>query len=137
MTTNTAGNPGQLYQTNQTHYLSKTVTFSSLGTSNIVTVGWLPERALVLRGSTWIITGFNDTNGDDLDVGVEGSDADLFASAVDLNTGSVLTAFDDLADANRYSATARKVICDLNTAATGNGTAGEATVFLEYIVMPE
>lgn len=137
MATNTAGNPGQLYQTNQTHFLAKTITVASLGTSNIVTVGWLPPRALVLRGSTWIKTAFNDTNGDDLDVGVEGGDADLFASAVDMNTGDTLTAFDDLADANRYSASARKVICDLTTAASGNGTTGEATVFLEYIVMPE
>lgn len=136
MTTNVAGNPGQKYHTNQTHFLAKTVTYQTLGTSNIVTVGWLPPRALIVRGSTWIKTGFNDTNGDDLDVGVEGGDDDLFASAVDLNTGDTLTAFDDLADANRYSASARKVTCNLTTAATGNGTAGEATVFLEYIVMP-
>lgn len=137
MATNTAGDTGQKYYTNQTHYLAKTVTYSTLGTSNTVTIGWLPPRALVLRGSTWIKTGFNDTNGDDLDVGVEGGDGDLFASGVDLNTGDTLTAFDDLADANRYSATARKVTCTLTTAATGNGSAGEATVFLEYIVMPD
>jgi hypothetical protein len=136
MATNVAGNAGQQYHTNQTHYLAKTVTYSTLGTSNTVKVGVLPPRALVLRGSTWIKTGFNDTNGDDLDVGVAGGDDDLFASGVDMNTGDTLTAFDDLADANRYSATARTVTCTLTTAASGNGTAGEATVMLEYIVMP-
>lgn len=136
MATGTAGNSGQRYETNQTHFLAKTVTFTSLGTSNTVVVGVLPPRAIVLRGSTWIVTGFDDTNGDDLDVGVAGGDDDLFASAVDLNTGSVLTAFDDLADANRYSASARTVTCNLTTAASGNGTAGEATVMLEYIIAP-
>src|SRR6478736_7788502 len=119
MATNTAGDTGQKYHTNQTHYLTKRVTYTSLGTSNTVTIGWLPPRAIVLRGSTWIVTAFNDTTGDDLDIGVTGSDDDLFASAVDLNTGDVLTAFDDLADANRWSTSARKVTCNFTTAATG------------------
>jgi hypothetical protein len=136
MATNTAGDPGQKYTTNQTHYLIKRVTYSSLGLSNTVTVGWLPPRAIVLRGSTWIVTGFNDTTGDDLDIGVSGSDDDLFASAVDMNTGDVNTAFDDLADANRWSTSARKVTCNFTTAATGDGTAGEAIVMLEYVVAP-
>lgn len=136
MATDTAGSPGQKYHTNQTHFLAKTVTYVTLGTSNTVVVGYLPPRALVLRGGTWIKTAFDDTNGDDLDVGVSGSDDDLFASAVDMNIGDTLTAFDDLADANRYSASARTVTCNLTTAATGNGTTGEATVYLEYIVMP-
>jgi hypothetical protein len=136
MATNTAGDTGQKYTTNQTHYLIKRVTYSSLGLSNTVTVGWLPPRAIVLRGSTWIVTGFNDTTGDDLDIGVSGSDDDLFASAVDMNTGDVNTAFDDLADANRWSTSARKVTCNFTTAATGDGTAGEAIVVLEYVVAP-
>lgn len=136
MPTNVAGNPGQKYHTNQTHFLVKTVTYQTLGTSNVVTVGFLPPRALILRGGTWIKTGFNDTAGDDLEVGVEGGDDDLFASAVDLNTGGVLTAFDDLADANRYSDSPRRVTCNLTTAATGDGSAGEASVYLEYIVLP-
>lgn len=136
MATNSAGDTGQRYHTNQTPFLAKRVTYSDLGTSNTVVVGVLPPRAIVLRGSTWIVTGFNDTNGDDLDVGVAGSDDDLFASAVDMNTGTVLTAFDDLADANRYSASARTVTCTLTTAASGDGSAGEAIVYLEYIIAP-
>lgn len=135
MPTNTAGNAGQAYYTEQTHYLSKTVTYTSLGTSNTVTVGILPPRAIVLRGSTLIITGFNDTNGDDLDVGVAGGDDDLFASAVDMNTGAnTITAFDDLAAANWFSTSARTVTCNLTTAASGDGTTGEAVVYLEYII---
>jgi len=140
MATDTAGDSGQIFYTNQTHYLLKKVLYSDFGTTsgdNVVqTVGWLPPGAVVVRGSTWIKTAFNDTNGDDLDIGVEGSDDDLFASAVDANTGSVLTAFDDLADANRYSASARKVTVNLTTAASGDGTTGEAWIFLEYFPAP-
>jgi hypothetical protein len=136
MATNSAGDTGKRYHTDQTHFLAKRVTYTDLGTSNTVVVGALPPRAIVLRGSTWIATAFNDTNGDDLDIGVSGSDDDLFASAVDMNTGSTLTAFDDLADANRYSASARTVTCNLTTAGSGDGTTGEAIVMIEYIIAP-
>lgn len=136
MATNTAGDTGQIGYHNQVLRLVKRVTYTDLGTSNTVTVGWLPPRAFIVRGGTMIITGFNDTNGDDLDVGAAGDDDDLFASAVDMNTGPVLTAFDDLADANRYSASARKVTCNLTTAASGDGSAGEAVVYVEYVVAP-
>jgi hypothetical protein len=143
MATNTAGDPGQLYQTNQTHYLVKRVTYATLnatgagtGTANAtVTVGWLPPKALVLRGVTKVITGFNDTTADDLDIGVAGDDDDLFASAVDMNS-TATTTFDDLATANDYSASARRVTCNFTTAPTGDGTAGEALIVLEYAVIP-
>lgn len=137
MTTNTAGNAGQKYQTRQTHFLSKKVLYSDFGTDNTaITIGVLPPGATVVYGHTWIVTSFDDTNGDDLDIGVSGSDDDLFASGVDLNTGSTLTTFDDLADANRYSASARTVTCNFTTAPSGNGTTGEAHVVLEYFPAP-
>ena len=83
-----------------------------------------------------MVTGFDDTNGDDLDVGVDGSDDDLFGSALDLNTGTATVAFDDLADANRFSTSARTVTCNLTTAASGDGSAGEVVVYLEYVIAP-
>ncbi len=143
MATNTAGDPGQVYQTNQTHFLVKRVTYTSLngsgagtGTTNAtVTVGRLPPRAIVLRGYTKIITGFNDTTADDLDIGVEGDDDDLFASAVDMNSAATTT-FDDLATANDFSTSARRVTANFTTAPTGDGTTGEAIVVLEYVVAP-
>lgn len=145
MATNTAGNAGQYYNRNLVHYLAKRVTYLTLngagtaaGTTNAtVTIGVLPPKAIVLRGQTHIITSFDDTTADDLDVGVSGSDDDLFASAVDMNTGATLTTFDDLVIANQYSATARTVTCNFTTAPTGNGTVGEAVVMLEYLLEPE
>lgn len=142
MATNTAGAPGQDYNRNLVHYLEKRVTYLTLngagtaaGTTNAtVVVGYLPPKNLVLRGQVHIITSFDDTNGDDLDVGVSGSDDDLFASGVDLNTGATLTTFDDLVIANQYSATARTVTCNFTTVPSGNGTMGEAVVMLEYLI---
>jgi hypothetical protein len=138
MATGTAGDTGQRYHTNQEHYLIKRVSYADWsGTNNDrKTVGVLPPRAIVTGGSTWIITGFNDTTGDDLDIGVSGTDDDLFASGVDVNTGTTLTAFDDLADANRYTATARTVTVNFTTAPTGDGTAGEAIIYLTYVIAP-
>lgn len=140
MPTNTAGHAGQDYSDHrrQVQYLNKRVVYSEwTGTNNDAHTAFvLPPRAVVLYGATWIETAFNDTSGDDLDIGVSGSDDDLFASAVDLNTGTVLTTFDDLADANRYSASARTVTYNFTTAPTGDGTTGVAHIYLEYFVPP-
>lgn len=141
MATGTAGDVGQRYESNQVHYLARTVTYLTLngsglgtGTTNAtVEIGWLPPHAIVVSGGTKVITGFNDTTADDLDVGVSGSDDDLFASAVDVNSAAT-TAFDDLATANDYSASARKVTVNFTTAPTGDGTTGEAIVWLTYVV---
>jgi len=137
MATNTAGASGYKPPSNQVPYLIKRVRYSDFTTANApVIVGVLPPGAVVKYGHTWILTSFNDTNGDDLDIGVTGDDDDLFASAVDLNTGATLTTFDDLADANRYSASARQVTCNFTTAPSGNGTTGEAYVYIEFHPAP-
>lgn len=142
MATGTAGDSSKRYHTDQTHYLTKRVTYLTLngagvasGTTNkTVTIGELPPKAFVTQGSVKVITGFDDTTADDLDVGVSGSDDDLFHDAMDLNSAAT-TAFDALATANDYSASARTVTCNFTTAPTGDGTAGEAIVILEYVVV--
>lgn len=143
MATGTAGDVGHRLHTNTVHYLCKTVTYTSLngsgvgtGTTNAtVNIGWLPPHALILEGYVKVITGFNDTTADDLDIGVEGGDDDLFYSAADLNSAATLKfSGDDLATANDYSTSARKVTCNFTTAPTGDGTTGEAFVVVEYIV---
>jgi hypothetical protein len=136
MATGTAGDSGQRYHTNQVHYLVKRISYADIGADNAaVTVGILPPRAFVTYGHTHVITGFNDTTGDDLDIGVAGSDDDLFASGVDVNSNA-LTTFDDLALANQWSTTARRVTANFITAATADGSAGEAIVYMEYYIAP-
>lgn len=143
MATGTAGDAGQRYEHNLVHYMSKSVTYTSLngsgvgtGTTNAtVTVGVLPPHALITEGYVKIITGFNDTTADDLDVGVSGSDDDLFGSAIDMNSAATTKlSSDDLATANDYATTARTVTCNFATAPTGDGTTGEAIVVLTYVV---
>lgn len=144
MATGTAGNTGYRLEHDVVHYLAKTVTYLTLngagvatGTSNAtVVVGVLPPHAIVVEAFVKTITGFDDTTADDLDVGVSGSDDDLFGSAVDMNSAATyfLRASDDLATANDYSTSARTVTCNFTTAPTGDGSAGEAIVVLYYIV---
>jgi hypothetical protein len=128
MATGTLGDSGRRYHTAQTHFLRADVTYAQ----NSGTVGVLPPGALVIRGGIHVETGFNDTTGDDIDVGVAGGDDDLFHSACDVNSQAD-TAFDDLAAANSYSATARTVTWNYTTAATGDGSAGLAVIWLEYV----
>lgn len=134
MATGSVGGKGLRYEHDQTHWLEKHITYTSLDVSNTITVGILPAYAIVLRGATKIITAFDDTNGDDLDVGISGSDDDLFASMVDLNS-TATTAFDDLAADNDYSTTERIVTCNLTTNSSSDGTTGSAVVYLEYIIL--
>lgn len=129
MATGTQGTTARKYHTSQTHYLRATVSYTEA--SGIV--GILPAGAIVLRGSTFIWTGFNDTTADDLDIGVSGGDDDLFASAVDLNSAAT-TAFDDLANANQRITTDTTVTWNYTTAATGDGSAGLAEIVIEYVV---
>ena len=137
MTTGTPGNVGLDLHLDVKPVLRKTINCSDFTTANAaVEIGWLPPRALITGGGIWVETGFNDTNGDDLDVGVTGGDDDLFASGVDLNTGTSLGTLADLADANRFSTSARRVTANFTTAPTGNGTAGKCTVYVEYVILP-
>lgn len=141
MPTNTAGSSGYRRSNDSGPYmLRRKVVYSEWsGTNNDRhVVGVLPPYAVVLADFSHVIvkTAFNDTTGDDLDIGVLGTDDDLFASALDLNTGSgVLLTLDDLADANRYSASERTVTCNFTTAPTGDGTTGEAWVYIGYVVI--
>lgn len=142
MPTNTAGSAGLVNADSNGPHVNKAVIRYSdwVGTNNDRKVLFvLPAGAVVLPApisNVIVKTAFNDTTGDDLDVGVEGTDDDLFASAIDLNTGSgVLLTLDDLADANRYSATARTVTANFTTAPTGDGTTGEVVVTIGYFIV--
>lgn len=137
MATGTAGDTGHRKLPGIKHTIAARVLYSDwTGTNNDRHVwGTLPAYALVTGGATHIVTGFNDTTGDDFDVGVLGTDDDLFASAVDVNSAAYTT-FDDVAVANQFSATARTLTINFTTAPTGDGSTGEAYVFIEYVLVP-
>ena len=141
MPTNTAGNAGYRRSDDPGPYmLRKKVSYSDWsGTNNDArVVGVLPPHSVVIAAFSHVIvkTGFNDTTGDDLDIGISGGDDNWFASALDVNTGNgVLLTLDDLTDTERYSASARTVTVNFTTAPTGDGTAGEAWIYVGYVVI--
>ena len=140
MATNTAGNTGyKNSDSNGPFILKKKVLYSDwAGTNNdLHNIGVLPPFSTVIAAFSHVIvkTAFDDTNGDDLDIGITGGDDDWFASGLDLNTGGgVLLTLDDLTDTERYSATARTVTCNFTTAPSGNGTTGEAYIYVGYLM---
>lgn len=137
MATGTAGDTGHRKLPGIKQTIARRVLYSDwAGTNNDRHVwGVLPAYALVTAGGTKVITGFNDTTGDDFDIGVSGDDDDLFASAVDVNSAAT-TAFDDLATANDFSTSARKLTINFTTAPTGDGSTGSAIVWIEYVLTP-
>lgn len=137
MATDTAGDTGRRFLPGIKTTIACRVLYSDwTGTNNDRHVwGVLPPYALVTGGATHIVTGFNDTTGDDFDIGVLGTDDDLFASAVDVNSAAYTT-FDDVAVANQFSTSARTLTINFTTAPTGDGSTGEAYVFIEYVIVP-
>jgi hypothetical protein len=138
MTTNTAGSAGiKNSDRNGPHIMKAKILYSDwVGTNNDAhVIGVLPANAVVIAAYSHVVvkTSFNDTSGDDLDVGIVGGDDDWFASALDLNTGGgVLLTLDDLTNTERYSASPRQVTANFTTAPTGDGTMGEAYVWVGY-----
>lgn len=141
MPTNTAGSSGIVNSDRNGPYVLKAKILYSdwAGTNNdSKVIGVLPPYACVTASQSHVMvkTAFNDTTGDDLDIGISGGDDNWFASALDLNTGSgVLLTLDDLTDTERYSASARTVTVNFTTAPTGDGTTGEAYVFIGYYLL--
>jgi hypothetical protein len=141
MPTNTAGSKGYIAQaTNGPSWIKAKVLYSDwVGTNNDAKIiGYLPPFSAVIGSLSHVVvkTAFNDTTGDDLDIGISGGDDDWFASALDLNTGSgVLLTLDDLTNTERYSASERTVTVNFTTAPTGDGTTGEVWVYIGYFVL--
>ena len=141
MPTNTAGGKGIINSDrNGPNVLKAKVLYSDwVGTNNdSKVIGYLPPYSVVVASQSHVVvkTAFNDTTGDDLDIGITGGADDWFASGLDLNTGSgVLLTLDDLTDTERYSASTREVTVNFTTAPTGDGSTGECWIFIGYYVV--
>lgn len=114
---------------NQIHYLRKTITYLNSGTA--VTVGVLPAGAVITGGGVRVVTAFDGSGTDLIDVGVTADDDDL---ATDLPGQTVgFHALDELAGANdSYSATSPLTVTATYTDQNSNATAGEAIVIIAY-----
>jgi hypothetical protein len=118
--------------TQQTNYLRKRVTFADFGTT--VVVGYLPAGAMVTSGGVQIVTVFNSSGTDLLDVGFIGAttDPDAYASALTLAAiGFIpfdeLGAVSNIQQANNYTVTATL------TQSVADATTGVADIVVFFV----
>ena len=87
MATNTAATTARQVHTQQIHFLRKRITFADFGTT--VNVGTIPAGASVVGGGVHVVTAFNSSGTDLLDVGFIGSTTDADGYATDLTLAAV------------------------------------------------
>lgn len=130
MPTNTAGDVGRLYHSDQVHYFCENITFANAGTT--VTLGTLPPGAVVVDAGVVVTTAFNGSS-PTLDIGTSG-DTDGFATLLSLGTIGRIVA-DEMATSNDlYATTATTISCTLS--AMSGASAGVGFVYVEYL-MPD
>jgi hypothetical protein len=136
MATGTAGDFATHYASNQIHYLSKKITFASEDVA--VVVGELPPYASVVSGGVHIVTAFNDSGTDLLDVGLASTygvteNTDAFATDLDLSAVGFI-ALDELgATTNIMQTTPARVVATY-TGSNNNASAGVAYVVVGFVV---
>lgn len=136
MATGTAGNSQREYHTAQTHYLRKKLTWDNPGVNTALTLGVIPPRASVVGGGVHILTAFNSTSTDTVNVGFSAGSSTL-ANALGSALGAEavgLIVLDELASTgNVCSTAAQTVTCTYVSTSTG-ASAGEAVVSVLYTV---
>lgn len=130
MATNSAGGKGQLYHTNQVHYVAKTITFAD--DDLVVSVGVIPAGAVVVDCGCVVTTAFSANSV--LDLGTSG-DPDCFGSALVMTTAGRIkdVSTDPLVANDDYSATADVTVVASLTS-SGTISAGSGVVWFEYVI---
>lgn len=123
--------PRQLV-TQQTNYLRKRITFADYGKT--IVVGYLPAGAMVTAGGVQIVTAFNSSGTDLLDVGFIGATtvAAGYASALVLNAVGFI-AFDELATTTNIQQIDASTVTCAPTQSVADATAGVADVVVFYV----
>lgn len=135
MATNTAGSTARRLETQQVHYLRKKITFATENTA--ITIGVIPAYASVIGGGVHVLTAFNDSGTDTLDVGFTGgsstADPDAYATLLAL-TAVGFIALDELAATTNIIQTVDTTVTCIYNGENNNATAGEAYVTISYVV---
>jgi hypothetical protein len=129
---------GQVYHQYLVHYLMEKITKDSPAT---VSLGWLPPNASVIGSGVHIKAAWNGTGDEEVDIGfrnsVEGltTDTDAYTeTALDLDAAVGHLAGDVVSALNLFSTAPLEVIATITNT---NATAGEAYVYVTYIVYNE
>lgn len=121
---------GDRAESNVVHVMRKRMTFAVPGTTVAMTVGVLPKGAAVVGGGAMIITAFNDSGTDVIDVGTS-TDGDEYGT--DLDATSVgFKVLDELATHDGHSETAEVTVTATYAGQNANATAGVADIIILY-----
>ena len=129
MPTNTAGDTGRLYHTDQVHYLAKTITFAA--DDLVVPIGTLPPNALVIEVGCCVTTAFSANSV--LDIGTA-ADPDCYASAIVMTTAGRIrdVSTDPIVAHDDTSSAATVLVASLTS--SGTISAGSGVVYALYIL---
>ncbi len=135
MATNTAGSVARRLETQQVHYLHKQITFAIENTE--IVIGYIPANATVIGGGVHIVTAFNDSGTDTLDVGFTGgsstADPNGYATLLDLSAVGFI-ALDELAATTNIKQTLDTTVTCIYNGQNNNATAGVAEVYVTYVL---
>jgi len=116
----------------QIYYLRKRITFSDVATT--VTVGKMPAGASVTGGGVHIVTAFNATTTNVLNVGYIGATTNASAYATALTTAAVgFIVLDELAATTNIQGTVEHTVTVAPTETGAASTAGVADVIIQYV----
>lgn len=128
---------GQSYHQNMVHYVRADITFSDVGT--VVSLGWVPKGAVMLRGGVVVSTEFNAATTNTLDIGFRNAgdgtsdDADSYATSIATGTAGVINTDEMATTANAYLPSGAEITA--SPKATGAAaTAGVGQVWMEYLI---
>lgn len=124
--------PARVNATQQTGYLRKRISFADYGTT--VNVGTIPAGASVTGGGVHIITAFNSSGTDLLNVGFIGSttDADGYATLLTLAAVGWIV-LDELATTTNIQQTVDTIVTCAPAQSVADATAGVADVIIFYV----
>lgn len=126
-----SGPSARVNQSQTVHFLRKRITYLN---SSAVTIGKIPAGASVVGGGVHIITAFNDSGTDTIDVGFVGSTTDADGYATLLTASAVgFIALDELAATTNIQQSVDTTVTAVYNGQNGNSTAGVADVIIMYV----
>ena len=112
--------------------LRKKITYADNGVA--ITVGKMPPYSIVVGGGVHIVTGFNGSGTDVVDIGFVGATTDADAYATLLSVAAVgFLALDELAATTNIMGTVEHTVTATYTDQNSNATAGEAWVIVNFV----
>lgn len=132
MPTNTAGSTARQLSFQAAHYLRKRITYATENAT--INIGIIPAGASVVGGGVHVVTGFNDSGTDTLDVGFIGgtTDADAYATLLDLSAVGFI-ALDELAATTNIQQSVDTTVTCIYNGQNNNASAGAADVIIWFI----